>query len=556
MTDNITTRVGFYARVSSDQQAKDDTIDSQVEALRGQIKTDGLAIEEELCFIDEGYSGGTLLRPALERMRDVVAAGAMERLYIHSPDRLARKYAYQVLLVDELQRCGVELVFLNRRIGTSPEEDLLLQVQGMVAEYERAKIMERSRRGKRHAARRGDVNVLSSAPYGYRYTSKHEGNGQACYRVILEEARVVTRVFGWVGRDRFSLGAVCRKLADEGIQSPRGKNYWNRSTVCNMLRNPAYKGSAAFGKTRTGPLRPRLRAYRGQSEQPRRAYSTYAVPAEEWIHMPVPAIVSEELFDEVGLQLVENHAKSRQRKRGASHLLQGLLVCRCCCHAYYGKPVSAKALNGKRRDYVYYRCLGTDAYRFGGQRVCDNKQVRADTLEAAVWEDVCLLLNDPHRVEQEYQRRLTRKEDGSGSDGETYDRQISQLKRAIARLIDAYEDGLVDRSEFEPRIKRTRSRLAVLESESKVRAEQESQQDQLRLAIGLLQEFAEKIKDGINEADWMTRREIIRALVKRIEVGKESVRVVYRISPSPLAASPEHGILQHCTRRGFPPARE
>ena len=147
-----------------------------------RVQTDGFRLEDELCFVDEGYSGSTLLRPALERLRDVAAAGGLERLYVHSPDRLARKYAYQVLLVDELRRSGVELVFLNRQIGTSPEEDLLLQVQGMVAEYERAKILERSRRGKRHAARRGSVNVLSGAPYGYRYIGRREAGGAAHLR--------------------------------------------------------------------------------------------------------------------------------------------------------------------------------------------------------------------------------------------------------------------------------------------------------------------------------------------------------------------------------------
>jgi len=144
-----------------------------------------------LRFIDDGYSGSTLVRPALERLRDVAYAGGIDRLYVHSPDRLARKYAYQVLLVDELTHHGVEMVFRNHALGTSPEEDLLLQVQGMISEYERAKIMERSRRGKRHAARRGSVNVLSSAPYGYRYVSKQEGDGEAHYRMVFEEARIM-----------------------------------------------------------------------------------------------------------------------------------------------------------------------------------------------------------------------------------------------------------------------------------------------------------------------------------------------------------------------------
>jgi len=147
--------VALYARVSSDRQADEGTIASQVEALRQRIAADGYRLDEELSFLDDGYSGSTLLRPALDRLRDQVAAGAIDRLYVHSPDRLARNYALQFVLVEELQRCGVEVLFLNRALGASPEDDLLLQVQGVIAEYERAKICERSRRGKLHAARAG-----------------------------------------------------------------------------------------------------------------------------------------------------------------------------------------------------------------------------------------------------------------------------------------------------------------------------------------------------------------------------------------------------------------
>src|SRR5438876_9166886 len=176
-------RVALYARVSSQQQADAHTIGSQVEALKARIRNDRFQLEEELCFLDEGYSGSTLFRPALERLRDQAVACSFDRLYVHSPDRLARAYAYQVLLVEELQRHGIEIVFLNRDIGQSPEDNLLLQMQGMMAEYERAKIMERSRRGKRHAAQVGLVNVLAGAPYGYRYISKYASGGQARYEI-------------------------------------------------------------------------------------------------------------------------------------------------------------------------------------------------------------------------------------------------------------------------------------------------------------------------------------------------------------------------------------
>ena len=297
-------RAAMYARVSCEQQTQQSTVASQVTALRQRVLADGLLLEDELCFIDDGYSGSTLIRPALERLRDVAWAGGFQRLYVHSPDRLARKYAWQVLLVEELQRAGVELVFLNRSIGVSPEEDLLLQMQGMIAEYERAKIMERSRRGKRHAARRGSVNVLCGAPYGYRYVTKHEAGGQAYYQVIAEQARVVQHIFEWVGRDRATLWDVCRRLREQGIPSPKGKPVWDRRVIGHMLKNPAYKGSAVFGQTRVGERLPRLRPARGHREQPRHAHSRYLGAPEDQIVIPVPALVSEALFEAAATQVI------------------------------------------------------------------------------------------------------------------------------------------------------------------------------------------------------------------------------------------------------------
>ena len=227
-------QVAMYARVSSEQQAEAQTIASQVAALRERVASEGLTVPSAMQFLDEGYSGATLVRPALERLRDVVAARAVDRLYVHSPDRLARKYAYQVLLVDEFRRAGVEVIFLNRALGQSPEDDLLLQVQGMIAEYERAKIIERHRRGKRYAARSGVVNVLSGAPYGYRYVTKYAGGGQARYELVPDEAQVVRQVFAWVGRDRLTIGEVCRRLTQAGELTRTGKTVWDRRAVWGM----------------------------------------------------------------------------------------------------------------------------------------------------------------------------------------------------------------------------------------------------------------------------------------------------------------------------------
>src|SRR5260370_9091064 len=283
------TQVAIYARVSSEQQSEAKTIERQLSELRAHVKSLGLMLPTEHEFVDNGYSGSTLIRPALEQLRDVVAAGGIDRLYVHCPDRLARNYAHQVLLLEEFFHAGVEVNFLNREVAQTPEDQLLLQVQGMIAEYERAKILERSRRGKRHAAQVGAVSVLNGAPYGYRYVSKRDGDGEARFDVVLEEARVVRQVFSWVGQYRCSIGAVCRRLNAAKEKTRTGKTVWDRATVWDMLKTPAYKGAAAFGKTSVVPLRPSLRKQLGRPMQPTLAISTQNAPPKKWISISVPA---------------------------------------------------------------------------------------------------------------------------------------------------------------------------------------------------------------------------------------------------------------------------
>ena len=548
MMNETALRVALYARVSSDHQAKAATIKSQLSALEDRIAQDNHVLDNELRFLDDGYSGSTLLRPALEQLRDVAYVGAIDILYVHSPDRLARRYAYQVLLIDELKKAGVEIVFLNHAINDSPEDELLLQMQGMIAEYERAKILERSRRGKRHAARRGSVNVLSGAPYGYRYVSVKETGGDARYEIISEEAKVAVQVYEWIGRDSLSIGEVRRRLHEQGIKTKTGKEWWDRTTIWGMLKNPAYKGSAGFRKTRIGERRPQLRPQRGQAEQPRKAYSVYATPIEEQEFIPVPALVSEELFDAVAEQLAENKKRYRQGRRGAKYLLQGLLKCDCCGYTFYGKPSRGGRANGKTRRYTYYRCIGMDAYRFGGNRICDNKQVRTSVLEEAVWEDVSDLLRDPERIQKEYQRRLTN-DDESGLALKQNEITINKVKRAIARLIDAYKDDLITKKEFEPRVRQSKNRLTQLQEEQAKLLIRANEQEELRSVINHLDEFAKQLADGIEKLSWSDKREVIRALVKRVEVGKEEVRVVYKVGQLPFVLGPASGAsLQHCLR--------
>ncbi len=473
------TLIALYARVSSERQAQAGTIESQLAALEQCITDAGEKLLDDNRFIDNGYSGATLVRPALERLRDQLVLGHIAKLYIHSPDRLSRKYAYQMILLEEFQTLGVEVIFLNCETSDNPESQLLLQMQGMIAEYERAKIMERHRRGKIHSAKRGSVNVLGTAPYGYRYIDKHTGGGEASYEIIAEEAAAVRNLFSWIGRDRLSIGEVCRRLDREGVKTKTGKKHWDRSVIWAILKNPVHKGQAAFGNTKVGKILPQVRPQKHSSEQPKKGYSVYPVEKEDWITIAVPAMIDEALFEVVQEQWAENKKLARTRRRGASYLLQGLVVCARCQYAYYGKPVSNK--RGEKIDrYAYYRCIGTDAYRFGGQRICDNKQLRTDTLETAVWEEVKQLLRNPMHIMEEYQRRLSNlRQSPLDKERDDLEKQCSKLQKGVDRLIDSYAEGYLSKAEFEPRIKALKNRLNRTEEHCKAIIDQQDLRKEL-----------------------------------------------------------------------------
>jgi DNA invertase Pin-like site-specific DNA recombinase len=307
----------IYARVSSARQKKDETIGSQTAALRAHAQTSGLSVPKEWVFEDEGHSGATLVRPGLERLRDLVAGVGVDVVLCYSPDRLARKFAYQALLIEEFARAGTRVEFVNGPRGDSPEDQLLVQFQGMFAEYEKAQILERYRRGKAHRARTGSVNVLSGAPFGYRYLRKSEHAG-AGYEIVAHEATLVAELFRRYADDGATIAELARWLSDQNVPTRTGKTRWDRSVIWGMLRNPAYAGQAVFGKTMAVNESPGLnRRARLQGRETPRATKTVDRPRQDWVHIPVPAIVTQETFDRGGPTAGGQQTLRRPQQQGA-----------------------------------------------------------------------------------------------------------------------------------------------------------------------------------------------------------------------------------------------
>src|SRR5258707_8000027 len=425
----------IYARVSSEQQREANTIASQTASLIEFAQGHDLEVPKEWVFEDDGYSGATLERPGLERVRDLAAEGQIQVVLAYAPDRLSRKYAYQILLIEELARNGVETLFIKAPQGSSAEDQLLVQFQGMIAEYERAQILERSRRGKRHRAHSGEVSVMSGAPYGYHYVRKTD-EAPAAYTVLEAEARVVQRIYEMYTVEGLSIGEMTRRINAEGIPTRKASARWERSTVWAILRNSAYPGFACFGKARVSARTRGLRPLRRRGGISPSTTAGHQRPREEWIEIPVPALVSQDRFARAQELLQENKIRSRRRTIEPS-VVQGLVSCEKCGSAF--ARTSTRTSARKTHDY---KCIGSDGWRKLGGPICDNRRlVPQHLLDQIVWAQPIRLLEEPTLIQQELDRRLAaaRAADPTKKRQQGLQKEIIRVGKSVERILSAYQ---------------------------------------------------------------------------------------------------------------------
>ena len=525
----------IYTRVSSNQQREAHTIASQTAALVEWAMTLDLRVPQEWIFEDDGYSGATLERPGLERVRDLAAAGDIQVVLVHSPDRLSRKYAYQVLLIEEFGRHGVETRFHNGPSSATAEDQLLVQFQGMIAEYERAQILERSRRGKLHRARAGEISVLGGAPYGYRYIRKRE-DSPAAYVVVEAEARVVRDVYEHYIVTGWSIAAITRWLNEQGTPTRKVGTRWERSTVWAMLRNPAYRGTACFGKTRRARRQRVTRPLRQRGGAVSRDSASHERPREEWIEIPVPAIVEELTFARAQELLHENKVHARRRTIEPS-LVQGLVSCQKC-----GYALSRASARSSARKIHYYRCIGSDGWRHLGGPRCDTRPVRQDLLDEVVWTEVIRLLEDPALIQLELDRRLVAAQaaDPTKTRRQGVERDLARVGKSMERLLTAYQEELVSLDELRERMPLLRQREQTLRQELNALVEQTRERAaHLRLAE-TLSAFLTRLRASAETLDIAEQQRIVRLVVKEVLVNDDTI-VIRHCIPVPSGPPPTNG---------------
>ncbi|HEY6253735.1 MAG TPA: recombinase family protein [Candidatus Angelobacter sp.] len=548
----------IYARVSSEQQREENTIASQTASLIEFAKSHELEVPKEWVFEDEGYSGATLERPGLERVRDLAAEGQIQVMLAYSPDRLSRKYAYQILLIEEFARHGVETLFVKSPQGNSAEDQLLVQFQGMIAEYERAQILERSRRGKRHRAQSGEVSVLSAAPYGYRYVRKTD-ESPAVYMVEEAEARVVRRIYEMYTVEGLSIGEITRRLNAEAISTRKQSARWERSTVWAVLRNPAYRGMACFGKTRAAARTRVMRPQRRRGVTTPSTTAGHERPREEWIEIPVPALVTEESFARAQELLYQNKIRSRRRTIAPS-VVQGLVICAKCGYAFSRTSTQTSA-----RKLHYYKCIGSDGWRKLGGPVCDNGRfIRQELLDQIVWSEVIRLLEEPALIQQELDRRLeaARSSDPTKKREQSLQRESTHVGKGIERLLNAYQEGLLSIEQLRERMPVLRQRQQTLRAELQAITDQINERATFLRLAETLTAFLARLRGAAQTLSVIERQRIVRLLVKEVLVSEDTITIRHSI-PIPSSSSPNGGSESPdgqnyllCKERGAPTLRE
>jgi site-specific DNA recombinase len=489
-----------YRRVSLDElQSNNYSLASQDRAMEKLAKEKHYATSSEFNFLDDGYLGGEFDRPALTRLRAAVRAGLIDTVIVYDLDRLARKLAHQLVLVEEFEKHNVKLEVVNAPLENNPEGKMLMSMRGVFAEFEKAKFAERSKRGQREKALQGHI-VCGTVPYGYRYAGKAEGKRGEMV-VVPEQAAAVRRVF-MMAAEGVRLPAICLRLDEEGVRPLRAR-HWSKRVISSMLSNTTYYGEARYNRAmRVEPKGDRRKpAPAGKSKKT----SAQLRPESDWIIIPVPAIVDRELFDRARAQMATN--KQMASGRPSQHMLRGLLKCgacgySCCVYPCHGKP--------------RYRCnnvgrIGTAMY----QRLCPQLSFPVAAIEATVWQAVLDLEVNGPELFREYERENATIQSAAGTA-----KQRADLERAIGKL--KTKEFRATQAMLDPELTDAYETFrAALKDCQKQRRTLEAQLEALRPAVKARPAFkavarSTKRLDALKTPE--ARREAIRRHVSRIDM--------------------------------------
>jgi site-specific DNA recombinase len=519
-------RIAVYVRVSTSHQTQTQTIEQQLERLRTHSAAQGWQLADENIFRDDGFSGSTLNRPGLDRLRDRAGAGELDLVLLTAPDRLARKYVHQVLLIEELQQHNCQVEFLDRPMSQDPHDQLLLQIRGAVAEYERTLIADRMRRGRLSKYRAGILLPWTRPPYGYRLHPERPRDPSGV-RVEPAEAAIVTEIFAEYLQDGAGLICVAKQLYARGILSPTGKKRWGLASIRGVLTNPAYTGQVFAGRMqyRPGAVRRSATHLIGHPHQ-----SATLKPQAEWIPVAtIPALVTQEQFDLAQAKLTQNKSFAQRNNKAHQYLLRALVSCGVCQLACFARTV-AKA------NYGYYICSGkARAVHRRRDEKCSARFIPAQQLDEIVWQDLYEIMLHPESITQ----TLERAQGGCWLPQELQARRENlrrahvQLEQQLDRLTEAYLGGIIPLVEYQRRRAELEQRITGLDAQANALAVQTDRQKELIGLTESITDFCQRVQQGLAHATFEQKRQLVELLIDRVVVTNDEVEIRYAIPTSP-----------------------
>jgi len=475
--------IALYARVSTEEQSEKYGLAVQLRELRAKVPDGTPAVE----FVDD-VSGTTLERPALTRLREAVRAKSIERVLVHDPDRLSRSLGHLLLLLEEFDKAGVPVEYCTMAPAATAEGRLFVNVKGVIAEYEREKIRQRTAGGRLERARRG-LWVGGQTPFGYVRDPMHSGQ----LLILEEEARIIRQIFAWVAGEQRTLRSVAIALRRLALRPKRG-GHWSPGGVRAILTNPVYNGTGFYGR-RTRP-------------SPSKAYTFR--PAELWIPVPSPAIVSEETWRLAQAQLVANRLRFPGRPPTRFYLLRGLLRCGRC-RRLYGPWGTTN-----------YRCRGADTLAV---RSCDGPRLPVEALDAAVWKAVEGVIRRPGVLIAATARYVASQHDVT-KDLVRLEEALADAARREARLLDLYADGLLAKDVLSERLRAMRQQKDALIQERTLLEPRARVPDANRL-----DQWCRQARRGLARLTPDERRQVVRALVREAIVREDVVELQIIVPP-------------------------
>jgi site-specific DNA recombinase len=484
--------IAIYARVSSETQAKEGTIDSQIEALHVYAKTHDLTIIRE--FIDNGFSGADLNRPGLDQLRDFIQEGKIEGILILSPDRLSRKQAHQIILMEDFKKRHIQIIFTNQQFDDSPEAQLMLQIQGSLSEYERAKILDRTRRGTKHAVSKGQV-LGANAPYGYKFVRKTD-KAPAHWEINPQEAKVVRKIYELYIKAGLTGEGIAKRLDEEGIPTRSGYNRWWQGVVLNILRSHTYTGLAYMYKTRSAepqksPLAKQYRRNKNSSKQLR--------PQEDWISIPVQKIINQDIWEAAQKRIKHNTRESKRNNVKNDYLLRGLVVCGLC-----GNTASGRVSN----RYSYYGCHPSASRKTTNMHHEEKVSIRRERLDQKVWEGLVELLDYPEKIQAQLKTKLNKKINPAlltESDDKTK-KDLEKLYYQERRILDAYRESVISLEELKEQKAKIASNRKVLEAKIDAAQSQQESSRPPEITMEMLGDISARYHKVMAKADFATKK--------------------------------------------------